>query len=132
MADQDNTTTLVVVAVVVVAAVMYSRRAAAAPAAGRGRVQPSPTQPPDGVDAASWVKAATGLFSGIAGLVDKFDSEPDTRGDSSQAYRPQSAAEKYSPSDLAAADDFCRREGYDAVDADGNPTKECLATYLGG
>lgn len=129
-ADQDNTTTLVVVAVVIVAAVMYSRRAAAAPAAGRTRGS-APVAPPQGTSPADWAKAASGIFSGIMGVYDKFDSEPDTRDDSSQAYTPQSLAEKYSPADLAAADDFCRREGFDAVDADGNPTQECLATYLG-
>lgn len=122
MAENDNTTTLLVAAAVVVVAVMWSRRSSAATPAPRpyGAGGGTARSPDYGPTTRDIVQGVTALFSGLSDFVEKIDASDEA----AYVMPPNgSPASMYSPQ----AFDFCSRAGY--VDAEGNPTTECLATY---
>lgn len=122
MAENDNTTTLLVAAAVVVVAVMWSRRSSAATPAPRpyGAGGGAASSPDYGATVRDVGQGIGALFSGLSDLVGGLSSS-----DEAAYVMPSngSPASMYS----AQAFDFCSRAGY--VDASGNPTTECLATY---
>jgi hypothetical protein len=113
--SQTNTL-LVVVAVAAVAYVLYQRRqpvaaprSGAAPGAGAGALTPD--------QISGYAKAGADVARGIADLIGAFKGS-DEPADTGVSYL------------LTASPDairFCVEGGY--VDADGNPTRQCVETY---
>lgn len=124
-AGVSTNTLLVVAALAVVAVVMYRRQGAASGmgAASGGAGGRAATSAGDSTS--DIIKAATEAAIGVGALIRQYSTDPDKDAKLSQSQERPTYLLTASPAALT----FCVNSGY--VDENGDPTRECIATYDG-